>query len=203
MYFNSFSVYYHSEAMTLQNENSRINYDYDEWTALNYLYTAKGLKRLNSFYENAFFCTPQNIDNSDLQICKEDYDKVLKLKKKYAHLKLFNYEKSRIENYKQCLKYEKYFSNGNLDKYKLFIINTIPDFQKKDSNICIRFVCEKKSKSSYYPNQYSVYLESIQDIIAIPAGASKEAIKSIIEKYFLLASFQNISLSREVTGVRL
>ena len=32
MYFNSFSVYYNSEAMTLQNENSRINYDYDEWT---------------------------------------------------------------------------------------------------------------------------------------------------------------------------
>ena len=72
MYFNYFSVYYQSEAMTLQNENSRINYDYDEWTSLNYLYTAKGLKRLNSFYENAFFCTPQNIDNSDLQICKED-----------------------------------------------------------------------------------------------------------------------------------
>ena len=203
MYFNSFSVYYHSEAMTLQNENSRINYDYDEWTALNYLYTAKGLQRLNKFYENAFFCTPQNIDNSDMQICKEDYDKVLKLKKKYSHLKLFNYEKSRIENYKQCLKYEKYFSNGNLDKYKLFIINTIPDFQKKDSNICIRFVCDKKSKSSYYPNQYSVYLESIQNIIAIPAEASKEAIKSIIEKYYLLASFQNISLSRDITGVRL
>ena len=91
---------------------------------------------------------------------------------------MFNYEKSRIENYKQCLKYEKYFSNGNLDKYKLFIINTIPDFQKKDSNICIRFVCEKKSKSSYYPNQYSVYLESIQNIIAIPAEASKEAINT-------------------------
>ena len=34
------------------------------------------------------------------------------------------------------LKYEKYFSNGNLDKYKLFIINTIPNIKKKDSNIC-------------------------------------------------------------------
>lgn len=203
MYFNSFSVYYQSEEMTLQNENRRIHYDYDEWTVLNYLFTSKGLKRLNNFYENTFFCTPQNINNSDLQTCKEYYDRVMKLKKKYPHLKLFNYEKSRIENYKQCLKYEKYFSNENLDKYKLFIINTIPDFQKKDSNIHISFVCEKKSKSSYYPNQYDVYLESIQDIIAIPAKASKEAIKSIIEKYFLLASFQNISLSREVTGVKL
>lgn len=203
MYFNSFSVYYQSEEMTLQNENRRIHYDYDEWTALNYLYTSKGLKRLNNFYENTFFCIPQNIDNNDLQTCKEHYDKVMKLKKKYTHLKLFNYGKSRIEDYKQCLKYEKYFSNENLDKYKLFIINTIPDFQKKDSNIRISFVCEKKSKSSYYPNKYDVYLESIQDIIAIPAEASKEAIKSIIEKYFLLASFQNISLRREVTGVKL
>lgn len=203
MYFNSFSVYYQSEEMTLQNENRRINYDYDEWTGLNYLFTAKGLKRLNSFYENTFFCVPQNINNSDLQTCKEDYDKVMKLKKKYPHLKLFNYGESCIENYKQCLKYEKYFSNDNLGKFKLFIINTIPDFQKKDSDIRIRFVCEKNSKSSYRPNQYDVYLGSIQDIIAIPAGASKEAIKSTIEKYFLLASFQNISLSRDVTGVKL
>lgn len=203
MYFNSFSVYYQSEEMTLQNENRTIHYDYDEWTELNYLYTAKGLKRLNNFYENAFFCIPQSINNSELETCKEHYDRVMKLKKKYTHLKLFNYEKSCIENYKQCLKYEKYFSNENLGKYKLFIIDTIPDFQKKDSNIRISFVCEKKSKSSYYPNQYNVYLESIQDIIAIPAEASKEAIKSIIEKYFLLASFQNISLSRDVTGVRL
>ena len=34
MYFNSFSVYYQSEAMTLQNENSRINTSMMIWTAL-------------------------------------------------------------------------------------------------------------------------------------------------------------------------
>lgn len=203
MYFNSFLMYYNSENVTLQNENRMVHSGYEEWKSLNNLYTNKGLRRLNDFHKHIFFCIPRNINNNNLHICQRYYEDIIQLKKKYKYLKFFNSDKSYIKNYKQYLKYEKYFSNKNLDKFKLFIIKTNPDFQQEDNDIYIRFVCERKPRSSTYPNQYDVYLASIVDVTAIPIATSKETIRSILEKYFLLTSFQNVSLSRNISGVRL